>query len=127
MKRFAALALIGLWGIGGAALAQMTVVNGASFAGGQPIAGGSFASMFGQNLCSQTMAGGWISPGHLPTTLGGCSITVNGSPAMMQYVSGGQINFIMPSGAGSGQAAVIVTNGTRTMTGNTLAGPAGPG
>ncbi len=127
MKRFAALALIGLWGIGGAALAQMTVVNGASFVGGQPIGGGSFASMFGQNLCSQTMAGSWISPGQLPTMLGGCSVTVNGSPAMLQYVSGGQINFIMPAGAGSGQAAVIVTNGTRTMTGSTLAGAAGPG
>ena len=129
MRVLSAVAFAGFLGIAGGApsFAQMTIVNGASYDGSQPIAAGSFASMFGQNLCSQTMAGSWISPGHLPTTLGGCSVTVNGAPAMMQYVSQGQINFIMPAGAGSGQATVIVTNGTRTMTGNALAGAAGPG
>ena len=129
MRVLSAVAFAGFLGIAGGfqSFAQMTVVNGASYNGSQPIAAGSFASMFGQNLCSQTMAGDWIAPGRLPTTLGGCSVTVNGSPAMMQYVSEGQINFIMPAGAGSGQATVIVTNGTQTMTGKTVAGAAGPG
>src|SRR5450631_30678 len=110
MKTLSALALTSLWGILGApqAFAQMTVVNGASFDPSQPIAPGSFATMFGQNLCSQTMAGDWIAPGQLPTTLGGCSMTVNGAPAMMQYVSQGQVNFIMPGGMGSGQTEVVV-------------------
>src|SRR5258708_16420428 len=100
------LVIIGLWGIAASSQssAQMTVVNGASFDPAQPIAPGSFATVFGQNLCSQTMAGDWIAPGRLPTTLGGCSLTVNGAPAMLQYVSQGQINFIMPTGLGSGQA-----------------------
>src|SRR5260370_1880057 len=46
---------------------------------------------------------------------------------MMQYVSPGQINFIMPGGMGSGQATVRVNPGTQTMTGTMMAGPAGPG
>jgi uncharacterized protein (TIGR03437 family) len=129
MKTLSALALTSLWGILGIsqAFAQMTVVNGASFDPSQPVAPGAFATVFGQNLCSQTMAGNWIAPGQLPTTLGGCSVTVNGAPAMMQYVSQGQINFIMPSGMASGQATVMVNNGSQTMTGTLMAGPAGPG
>ena len=107
--------------------AQMTIMNAASFDPSQPIAPGSFASVFGQNLCGQTMAGDWIAPGQLPTTLGGCSMTVNGAPAMMQYVSPGQINFIMPMGVGAGQATVNVNNGTQTITGSATAEPAGPG
>jgi uncharacterized protein (TIGR03437 family) len=107
--------------------AQMSVVNGASFDPVQPIAPGSFATVFGQNLCSQTMAGDWVAPRQLPTTLGGCSVTVNGVGAMIQYVSPGQINFIMPAGMGSGQATVTVNNGSQMMTGTTTTGAAGPG
>src|SRR5450759_3412863 len=113
MRTLTALAIAGLLGITGAS-AQMSVVNGASFDPAQPIAPDSFATIFGQNLCAQTMAGDWVAPGQLPTTLGGCSVAVNGAPSMMQYVSPGQINFIMPAGAGSGH-------------GNVMAGTAGPG
>src|ERR1019366_9279582 len=126
MRTLTALAIAGLLGITGA-YAQMSVVNGASFDPAQPIAPGSFATIFGQSLCAQTMAGDWVAPGQLPTTLGGCSVAVNGTPAMMQYVSPGQINFIMPAGAGSGQATVMVNNGSQTMTGTAMAGSAGPG
>ena len=111
----------------GIASAQMTVVNGASFDPAQPIAPGSFATIFGQNLCPQTMAGDWVAPGQLPTTLAGCSVAVNGAPAMMQYVSPGQVNFIMPAGVGSGQATVMVNTGSQMMTGTVMAGIAGPG
>ena len=107
--------------------AQMTVVNGASFDPSQPVASGSFASMFGQNLCFQTIASDWIAPGQLPSTLGGCSVTVNGAPAMIQYVSQGQINFIMPGSIGSGQAVIVLNNGSQMMTGTVIAGAAGPG
>ena len=41
---------------------------------------------------------GWLldRAGQLPTSLGGCSVTVNGTSAMMHYASPGQINFIVP-------------------------------
>ncbi len=129
MKTLSVFALISIWALawGSTLSAQMTVVNGASFDASQPVAPGSFATAFGQGLCSQTMAGDWVAPGQLPTTLGGCSVTVNGAPAMMQYVSPGQINFIMPNGVGSGQATVMVNSGTQMITGNVMAGAAGPG
>ena len=129
MRTLSALVLASFLGITGASqsFAQMSVVNGASFDPAQPIASGSFATIFGQNLCSQTMAGDWVAPGQLPTTLGGCTVTVNGAPAMMQYVSPGQINFIMPTGVGSGQGTMMVFNGSQMMTGTVMAGTAGPG
>jgi uncharacterized protein (TIGR03437 family) len=129
MRTLSAVALVSVLGIaaGSQAVAQMSVVNGASSDPAQPIAPSSFATVFGQNLCSQTMAGNWIAPGQLPTTLGGCSVSVNGTAAMMQYVSPGQMNFIMPSGMGSGQVTVTVNNGSQMMTGTTTTGTAGPG
>jgi uncharacterized protein (TIGR03437 family) len=129
MNTRSAVTLAAVWAIFGVsqALAQISVMNGASFDSAQPIAAGSFASAFGQNLCSQTMAGNWIAPGQLPTMLGGCSVSVNGVPAMMQYVSPGQINFIMPGGVGSGQATVTIHTGSQMMSGTALTGSAGPG
>jgi uncharacterized protein (TIGR03437 family) len=108
-------------------LAQMTVVNGASFHGGQPIAPGSFATAFGQNLCSSTATGDWIGPGQLPTLLGNCSVTVNGAPAMMQYASPDQVNFIMPGGLAPATATVMIHNGSQMTSGIVQIGAAGPG
>ena len=52
---------------------------------------------------------------------------VGGIPAMVQYVSPGQINFIMPAGISGGPATVTVSNGSRMMTGTAISGTAGPG
>lgn len=46
---------------------------------------------------------------------------------MMQYVSPGQINLVVPSGVGAGQAAVVVNSGSQMMTGTVTTGTAGPG
>jgi uncharacterized protein (TIGR03437 family) len=105
----------------------MNVVNGASFDSSQPMAPGSFGTVFGQNLCSQTAAGDWIAPGQLPTSLGGCSVAVNGIPAMLQFVSPGQINFVVPQNLGAGMSTVMVNNGSQTQSGTMIAGQAGPG
>lgn len=118
---FAALTLTA-----GAAFGQMTVVNGASFNSNQPMAPGSFATVFGQNLCGQTATGNWIAPGQLPTTLGNCSMIVNGMAAMLYYVSPGQINFIVPN-IGPGMANITVNNGAQTQSGSMMVGRAGPG
>ncbi len=111
----------------GVSFAQMGVVNGASYDSTQPMAPGSFATIFGQDLCPQTAAGAWIGPGQLPTNLGGCTVMVNGAPAMMQYASPGQINFIVPANAASGDANLTVGNGSAQISGAMLVGPAGPG
>ena len=105
----------------------MAIVNGASFNPRGPMAPGSFASMFGENLCSQTVAGDWIAPGQLPTELGGCSVTVNGLPAMIHYTSRRQVNFIVPDGLGIGTAHVVMRNGSNSVQGTMMVGSGGPG
>ena len=111
----------------GVASAQIAVVNGASFDSSHPMAPGSFATIFGQNLCDRTAAGDWIAPGQLPTSLGSCSVTVNGMPAMLQYVSPGQINFVVPQSLSPGVGSVLVNNGTQWPSGAMMVGNAGPG
>lgn len=103
--------------------AQMSVVNGASFAPGQPLAPGSFATIFGNNLCGQQA----VAAPPFPLTLGGCSVSVDGVPAAMHYVSPGQINFIVPRSMGAGMATVVVATGSGQLTGSMRIGPAGPG
>jgi uncharacterized protein (TIGR03437 family) len=113
----------------GASLAfgQMKFQNGASFDSMQPMAPGAFVAVFGQNLCAQIAVGNSIAPGQLPTSLGGCSVMVNGTAAMMQYTSASQINFVVPANMGSGQATLIVNNGPQSQSGSMMIGPSGPG
>ncbi|MDE3199107.1 MAG: hypothetical protein KGN84_22345 [Acidobacteriota bacterium] len=106
---------------------QLYFVNGASLLPGQPFAPGSIAAVFGDNLCEQTAAGDWGGRNSLPFVLGGCSLTVAGNPAQLQYVSPGQINFIVPRSTPPGTCDVLLHNGARVFNGSLLAGPAGPG
>ena len=76
-----------------------------------PVAPDSIASIFGDNLASQTLQAG---PPPLPTTLGGVTVNVQGIPAALTYVSPGQINFIVPAGLAAGTATVTV--GTQVST-----------
>jgi uncharacterized protein (TIGR03437 family) len=93
------------------------VVNAASFAGadqpGWAIAPGGIASVFGRNLASGTRAAESLP---LPRVLDGTSVTVDGLPAPLFYVSPTQINFQVPSalinfnvaGKGPRQVPVVV-------------------
>lgn len=100
------------------------VVNGASF---QPvIVPGSWATIQGNDL--STVTGTWdVVNGTLPITVDGVSVTVGGSPAYLNYVSPGQINFIVPEvPAGSQQVVIQNSAGSSAafiVTVNTL-GPA---
>jgi uncharacterized protein (TIGR03437 family) len=87
-----------------------SVVNGASF---QPIiVPGSWATIQGTNLSSAT--GTWdVVNGTLPTTVNGVTVTVGGQPGYVNYVSAGQINFVVPEvPAGSQQLVVQNSVGT---------------
>lgn len=110
----------------GTAPGQTSVVNAASFASG-PMAPGSFATIFGENLCGQTAGGQLDSKGMYPITLGGCSVTVNGSAAMMQFVTAGQMNVVVPQNLAFGNASVVINNGAQVLSSSMLIGPAGPG
>ncbi|MCW5982953.1 MAG: hypothetical protein KIT09_32990 [Bryobacteraceae bacterium] len=92
------------------------IVNAASYASGNrgPYAiGGSIASIFGNNLATQTLTADSVP---LPTMLGGTSISVAGVPAPLFFVSPGQINIQIPSSVPLGADPVIVVS---TLAGTT--------
>ncbi|HLJ13050.1 MAG TPA: TIGR03118 family protein [Bryobacteraceae bacterium] len=92
------------------ALAASDVVNGASF---QPsIAPNTWIAIAGSNLSSTTRA--WQSAdfvnGALPTQLDGVTVTINGKPAYVAYISPKQINVLSPSDTTQGSVPVVVAN-----------------
>jgi uncharacterized protein (TIGR03437 family) len=84
------------------------IVNGASFQPG--IVANSWVTIKGTNLASTTTT--WdnaIVNGKLPTVLAGVSVSMNGKPAYIYFVSPGQINVLAPD-LSPGPVAVFVTN-----------------
>jgi len=86
------------------------VVNGASFLSG--IVPNSWISIYGSNLSPVTDV--WtVTNGQLPTQLDGVTVSVNGQPGYIEFVSSGQINLLAPN-VGVGAMQVTVTNALGT-------------
>jgi uncharacterized protein (TIGR03437 family) len=84
------------------------IVNGASFAGGQPVAPGSLVAIFGSNLGS-TLAIADSVP--LGTSMQNVSVTFNGTPARMySIVPNDHLNVQVPWTIPAGSADVVVKN-----------------
>ena len=86
------------------------VTRASSFVGGS-VAPDSIATLFGSSLAPATEAATTLP---LPTTLAGASVNIRDSSgveraAQLFFVSGSQINFLVPSGASMGNASVTVT------------------
>lgn len=75
--------------------------------GGPALADGSVASIFGTNLAASTETAKTLS---LPTQLGGTSVSVFGVAAPLFYVSPAQIDFQVPTAAGTSPLAGIVVS-----------------
>jgi len=73
-----------------------------------PLAPGEYATAYGANLAGFTLTA--QEPAYLPV-LADVSVTVDGQPATLQYVSGNQINFLIPAGTPPGPATVVVSAG----------------
>jgi uncharacterized protein (TIGR03437 family) len=88
------------------------VVNGASYQPG--IAAGSWVTIRGVNLANTNPGRTWTSAdivnGKLPASIDGVSVTINGQPAFVEYVSPTQINVQAPSDDAVGAVNVIVNN-----------------
>jgi Bacterial Ig-like domain (group 1)/NHL repeat len=83
------------------------VVNGASFhPTGAP---GAIMTILGTNFSDAVYDGSATYP--LPTVLGQTSVSVDGFPAPLYYVSPTQINFQMPSAVLTSGGNVVVNNG----------------
>jgi uncharacterized protein (TIGR03437 family) len=85
------------------------VTNGASF--GATIASATWITIFGANLSATTA--NWNATGFannlLPTSVDGLSVTVNGIPAYVNYISPTQINVLAPDDPTTGTVQVQVT------------------
>ena len=95
------------------------VVDAAGF---QPaVASGAWVTILGSGFTAAPQS--W-TPGpadqQLPTSLGGVSVTINGNPAYVDYISPSQINVIAPDDPALGPVAVQVT----TAQGNSYPGAA---
>jgi uncharacterized protein (TIGR03437 family) len=89
------------------------VVNGVTYATGQPVAPGSIASLFGSSLAASLAEADTVP---LSTTLANVSVTVNGIPAPLFFVSPGQVNIqipwdALPDGVNSGPATIALHAG----------------
>jgi uncharacterized protein (TIGR03437 family) len=88
------------------------VINGASYIPGQPVAPGGIVAIYGSNLSTDTVPGDTVP---LSAMINNTSVTFNGIPAPLLFVSGGQVNAQMPwealpADATTGAVNVVVTN-----------------
>jgi uncharacterized protein (TIGR03437 family) len=88
----------------------LAVVGAADYRSGQ-LALDSIVSAFGANLASRIELAQSLP---LPQALGDSTVTVNGVPAPLFFVSPTQINFLIPATVGLGEAQILVTNAAGT-------------
>ena len=91
------------------AVTQNGIVSAASYKAA-PVAAGTWITIYGTDLASSTRL--WASKdivaGALPTSLDGVSVTVNGKPGYVEYVSPGQLNVLTPDDSSTGPVQVQV-------------------
>jgi uncharacterized protein (TIGR03437 family) len=114
-------------------IANGGVLNGASFATGQPITVGSLVSIFGSNLASALAQADTIP---LSTNLGGVTVQwANGGTtinAPLVFVAGSQVNAqvpweLVPAGATQNVSVTVSANGTTSAPAQVTVGPFSPG
>ncbi len=95
-------------------LSTNPVVNGADFLGSSGIAEYTWVSVFGSNMSSTTRT--WqasdMPNGKLPTQLDGVSVTVDGKPAYISYISPTQVNALVAADFTLGPVQVSTINQT---------------
>ncbi|MFN0087719.1 MAG: IPT/TIG domain-containing protein [Blastocatellia bacterium] len=83
-------------------------VSAASFIGSPaPLAPNSIIAGFGTQLAAGTLA---ATTQPLPTSLLNTSVTINGTPAPIFFVSPGQVNFLIPPNLPAGDAQLVLTS-----------------
>ena len=109
------------------ATSSQAFVNSAYPTGGNILAPGSLASLYGTNLAGATVVADAAPP--WPTRLGGSSMTIGGANVPLFFISPGQINFQVPyfNGAGLTAANLTITEGTLSTTVTVTITPYAPG
>lgn len=104
--------------VGSCDAVTVNTVNVVSGAAG--ISQNAWIEIHGLNLAPSSIPPGEITwsnapefaQGKMPTQLDGVSVTVNGNPAYVYYISQGQIDVLTPLDSKTGTVPVVVTNGT---------------
>lgn len=114
--------------VGPAAAAAIAGVSN-SASGQAGTSGGSWVSIYGTNLSATTRS--WQNSdfvgNNLPLTLDGVSVTINGKPAAVNYISPGQLNVQAPTDASTGSVPVQVTGPLGSAIGTTTLQQFAPG
>ncbi len=81
-----------------------------SFQGKSGFASNSYVEIYGSNLSTtaRSWSGGDFNGANAPTSLDGVSVTVNGKPAFIFYISPGQININTPEDTATGPVQIQV-------------------
>jgi uncharacterized protein (TIGR03118 family) len=91
-------------------ISASSVVNAAGAQG--ILAPNTWVTIYGANLAATTR--GWVAKdfngNQLPTSLDGVSVSINGFPAFVQYVSPKQINVLTPVSVVQSNAVVLVSS-----------------
>jgi uncharacterized protein (TIGR03437 family) len=94
------------------------------FSNATTIQSGEWVSIYGGNLASALAQ--WNGQFPIPTSLGGTSVTVNGKPAPLWFVSPGQINLQAPDDTATGSVPVVVSTQSGNATALVTLGPFAP-
>lgn len=120
-------------GILGSIQANPNVVTSGITNAAQPTAGiapNTFITIKGSNLAAtkRTLTNADITNSTIPTTVDGVTVTINGAPTYITYVSPVQINLVTPVELPtSGTVTVVITNnGLTSATVNATAQPLAP-
>lgn len=76
----------------------------------QGVSPGAWISIYGTSLANTVQSWSAEPSQPLPTTLGGVTVSVNGLPAPVAYVSPTIVNVLVPAGVPQGQTTVVVNN-----------------
>jgi len=86
------------------------VISASGFGAFTSVAPGTWIEIYGANLAVDGRS--WLSSDFqgstAPTNLDGTTVTVGGQPAYIDFISGGQVNALVPSNVGTGQQQVVV-------------------
>ena len=102
------------------------IVNAASNApAGDAISPGEFIAIYGSGLAAATVQAQALP---FPTSLGGVTVSINGTLAPIYFVSTGQIDCIVPYEATGQIATIVVNNNDATSnSASTILAPTSPG
>jgi uncharacterized protein (TIGR03437 family) len=97
----------------GVFLNPLGVVNAASSApAGNPISPGEFVTLYGTGLAKSNQT---AAPPY-PALLNGVTVSINGKPAPIYYVSPIQLNVLVPFATTGPTATIVVNNGVNSNT-----------